>query len=104
MPTKSAPLGASLTINNNLINLNHDYFVYFCIELIIFCVMDLSGKFNFFVTLFQFMESQLVSVMKSVEPSLDCDDPDEKLLSDYNKLGFILASVRDLLNELKDYE
>lgn len=64
--------------------------------------MDLKAKIKVCKFLLSSLEGSIVSYMKSAE-SYDMSD-DTELFGDYNTLGFILASVRDILKELESYE
>lgn len=64
--------------------------------------MDLKTKIKVLKLTLSGVENYVVSSMKSAE-SYDMPDDSEEF-GDYNTLGFVLASVRDILKELDGYE
>lgn len=62
--------------------------------------MDLKAKIKVVKFLLMGLGDSIETSMRSVE-SDDLPD-DSELFGDYNTLGFVLASVRDILKELED--
>lgn len=64
--------------------------------------MDLLFKIKQVRSFLSYLETSIESSMKKAESHDLPDDSPE--FAYYNTLGYVLAAVRDILKELKDYE